>query len=111
LASITGTVTTVAGAPIAGATVAVCTMYETRTGACGPTTFTLKTDGAGAYQLWLNKGFSPLEVLAAKDGYTPAMKIVRIQRGETVTTDFSLTGNSSITAAKVREYLNKSMHS
>jgi hypothetical protein len=43
---IEGTVAS-AGKPPAGATVAVCTMYDTRTGACGPTTFTLKTDATG----------------------------------------------------------------
>jgi hypothetical protein len=107
---ISGTVTGSGGAPLAGATVAVCTMYDTKTGACGPTKYTLKTDGAGNYQLWLNKGFNPLQVIAAKDGYTPAMKIVRIQKGEAVTTDFALTGDSAFTPAKVQQYLNGAMH-
>ncbi|MFI6076280.1 carboxypeptidase regulatory-like domain-containing protein [Actinoplanes sp. NPDC051343] len=101
---IEGTVAS-AGKPLAGATVAVCTMYDTRTGACGPTTFTLKTDADGHYQLWLNKGYNPLEVIAAKDGYTPLVKIVKIQKGETVTTDFALAGNASFSTAKVNQYL------
>jgi hypothetical protein len=67
---ITGRVTGAAGAPIGGATVAICTRYDPKTGACGPETFTLKTDGRGDFQLWLNHGFSPLQVIAAKDGYT-----------------------------------------
>jgi hypothetical protein len=107
---ITGTVTGSGGAPLAGATVAICTMDDTKTGACGPAKFTLKTDGAGHYQLWLNRGFNPLQVIAAKDGYTPAMKIARIQKGETVTTDFALTGDSAFTKAKVQEYLKNTMH-
>jgi N-acetylneuraminic acid mutarotase len=102
---ITGRVTTGAGAPIAGATVAVCTMYDTRTGMCGPTTFTLKTDGQGGYQLWLNKGYNPLQVIFAKDGYVPVMRIAKIQKGETVTVNVTLNGNSSFGTAKVRQYL------
>jgi hypothetical protein len=94
-----------AGKPLSGATVAVCTMYSTRTGVCGPTTFTLKTDATGHYQLWLDKGYNPLEVIAAKDGYTPFLKIVKVQKGETVTTDFTLAGNSAFSAAKVNRYL------
>ncbi|HJP80175.1 MAG TPA: carboxypeptidase regulatory-like domain-containing protein [Pseudonocardiaceae bacterium] len=108
---ITGTVSDSSGAPIAGATVAICTMYDTRTGACGPTTYTLKTDGRGGYQLWLNQGFNPLQVIAAKDGYTPVMKIAKIHQGETTTTDFTLSASSDFTAAKVQEYLNAQMRS
>jgi hypothetical protein len=107
---ITGTVTATNGTPVAGATVAVCTMYDTKTGACGPTTFTLKTAAAGNYQLWLNKGYTPLQVIVAKDGYTPIMKIVKVQKGATVTTNFSLTANSSFNAAKVSRYLSDTMH-
>jgi hypothetical protein len=40
---ITGTIPGGGGAPITGATVAICTMYNTRTGTCGPVTYTLKT--------------------------------------------------------------------
>jgi hypothetical protein len=108
---ITGTVTGAGGTPLVGATVAICTMYETRTGTCGPTTFTLKTDATGGYQLWLNRGFNPLQVIAAKDGYIPAMKIARIQKGESVTTDFTLTGNSTFTSRKVQDYLKSTMRS
>jgi N-acetylneuraminic acid mutarotase len=108
---ILGTVTDKSGNPLAGATVAVCTMFESGTGTCGPTTFTLKTDADGVYQLWLNKGYNPLEVIAAKDGYTPALKIVKIIKGDTVETDFALAGNSSFTSAKVRAYLNDTIQS
>ncbi|WP_051950680.1 carboxypeptidase regulatory-like domain-containing protein [Actinacidiphila yeochonensis] len=107
---VTGTVTGSGGAPVAGATIAVCTMYDTSTGRCGPTTFTLKTDGSGAYQLWLDKGFNPLQIIAAKDGYTPLLKIARIQKGGTTTVDFALTANSAYTQAKTQGYLTAHAH-
>ncbi|HVV21729.1 MAG TPA: carboxypeptidase regulatory-like domain-containing protein [Pseudonocardiaceae bacterium] len=102
---IAGQVTSTTGAPIAGATVAICTMYDTKTGMCGPTTFTLKTDANGDYQLWLNKGYNPLQVIVAKDGYTPVMRIAKIQKGETVTLNVTLNGNSGFSQAKVQQYL------
>jgi N-acetylneuraminic acid mutarotase len=108
---VTGTVTDGSGAPIDGATVAICTMYDTKTGACGPTTYTLKTDGHGGYQLWLNQGFNPLQVIAAKDGYTPVMKIAKITKGGTTTTNFTLSASSDFTPAKVQAYLNGQMRS
>jgi N-acetylneuraminic acid mutarotase len=86
-----GTVTNAAtGAPIPGATVDLCTLYDGQTGNCGPVEFTLKTDANGYYQLWLAKGYNPLQVIAAKDGYTPKTKVVRITAGGTVTADFAL---------------------
>ncbi|HEX6520381.1 MAG TPA: carboxypeptidase regulatory-like domain-containing protein [Streptosporangiaceae bacterium] len=102
---ITGTVTGTSGSPIAGATIAICTMYSTQTGTCGPETFTLKTDGRGDYQLWLNHGFSPLEVIAAKDGYTPVMKIAKIEKGGTTTTDFTLSQSSAATQSTIQRFL------
>ncbi|HSZ39289.1 MAG TPA: carboxypeptidase regulatory-like domain-containing protein [Trebonia sp.] len=102
---ITGTVSDASGAPIAGATVAICTMYSTQTGLCGPETFTLKTDGAGHYQLWLDKGFNPLQIIAAEDGYTPVMKIAKITKGGTTTTNFTLASSSAATQAAVQRYL------
>ena len=88
---IRGTVTSAAtGAPIPGATVDICTMYDGSSGSCGPVEFTLKTDADGYYQLWLAKGYNPLQVIAAKDGYSPKSKVVRITAGGTSTADFSL---------------------
>jgi len=88
---ITGTVTDAStGNPIPGTTVQVCTMYNPQTGTCGPVTYTLKTDNSGNYQLWLNQGFNPLQVIAAKDGYQPIAKLARIIRGSSVTLNFSL---------------------
>lgn len=92
---ITGTVSDASGSPIAGATVAICTTYSIQTGQCGPRTYTLKSDGNGHYQQWLNKGFNPLEVIAAKDGYTPVLKIAKITNGGTTITNFSLVASSS----------------
>jgi N-acetylneuraminic acid mutarotase len=108
---VTGTVSDSTGAPVTGATVAVCTMYDTGTGMCGPTTYTLKTDGHGAYQLWLNKGFNPLQIIAAEDGYTPLMKIARIQKGATTTVNFALVKNGAFTQAKTQDYLAAHVHS
>jgi N-acetylneuraminic acid mutarotase len=91
---IRGTVTSAAtGAPIPGATVDICTMYDGSTGNCGPVEFTLKTDADGYYQLWLAKGYNPLQVIAAKDGFSPKSKVVRITAGGTTTADFSLKKN------------------
>jgi N-acetylneuraminic acid mutarotase len=87
---VAGTVTGSTGKPIIDATVAICTMYDTQTGTCGPVTYTVKTGAGGAYQLWLNKRFNPLEIIAAKDGYTPVMKITRIRKGATTTARFAL---------------------
>jgi hypothetical protein len=68
-------------------------MYDGPTGSCGPVTYTLKTDNDGYYQLWLNKGFNPLEVIAAKDGYQPQLKISHVTAGGTTTTNFALRKN------------------
>jgi N-acetylneuraminic acid mutarotase len=88
---IRGTVTSAAtGAPIPGATVDICTMYDGATGNCGPVEFTLKTDANGYYQLWLARGYNPLQVIAAKDGFVPKTKVVRITAGGTVTVDLAL---------------------
>jgi hypothetical protein len=104
-AKVTGTVTDTSGAPLPGATVAICTMYSTKTGTCGPETFTLKTDGHGNYQLWLNHGFSPLEIIAAEDGYTPIMKIAKITAGGTTTVNFTLAATSTETRAGIQQYI------
>jgi N-acetylneuraminic acid mutarotase len=83
---ITGTVTSATGgAPIAGATVQIGTFNGT-----GQVTFTLKTDTAGHYQLWLDARYSPLQLIVAKDGYQPQVKSVKITKGTTVTSNFVL---------------------
>jgi hypothetical protein len=65
-------------------------MYDPRTGRCGPVTYTLKTDSTGYYQLWLHHGYNPLQIIAAKDGYQPQAKMVRITQGTTTTVDFAM---------------------
>jgi hypothetical protein len=88
---ITGTVTDAGtGNPIAGATVQICTMYNLGTGTCGPVTYTLKTDNSGSFQLWLNQGFNPLQLIVAKDGYQPVSRILKIIKGQTTTVTFAL---------------------
>jgi hypothetical protein len=78
---ITGTVTSAAGAPIAGATVQIDTWA---------TSYTLKTDNNGQYALWLDVRNNPLQVIVAKDGFQPQVRTVKIAKGTTTTADFSL---------------------
>ena len=88
---VAGTVTDAStGNPIAGATVQICTQYNKSTGTCGQVTYTLKTDSSGNYQLWLNRGFNPLQIIAAKDGYQPATKLATLIKGVTTTVNFAL---------------------
>ncbi|MGI8578488.1 MAG: carboxypeptidase regulatory-like domain-containing protein [Nocardioidaceae bacterium] len=88
---ISGVVTDAAtGNPLPGATVQICTMFDRRTGQCGPVTYTLKTDANGYYQLWLNEGYDPLEVIAAKDGYQPKVQISKVRAGQTTMLNFAL---------------------
>lgn len=107
---ITGTVSDSTGDPVAGATVAICTMYAAGSGKCGPTTYTLKTDGRGHYQLWLDKGFDPLQIIAAADGYTPQLKIAHVKQGATTTTDFALAENGEFTQKMEQDFLTAHIH-
>ncbi len=86
---VAGTVSNADGDAIAGATVQICTMWSAARG-CGPVSYTLKTDDAGHYQLWLNKGYNPLSIIAAKDGYQPKMQVTKVHKGQTTTVDFTL---------------------
>jgi hypothetical protein len=65
-------------------------MYSTKTGTCGPVTYTLKTDNSGTFQLWLSRGYNPLQLIAAIDGYQPVSKVVRLIKGATTTVNFAL---------------------
>ena len=79
---ISGTVTsTVDGKPVAGATVQIDTWTAS---------YTLKTDKDGKYELWLDVRNNPLQVIAAKDGYAPQVKTVKIVKGTNTTADFAL---------------------
>ncbi|GAA5142017.1 hypothetical protein GCM10023340_04810 [Nocardioides marinquilinus] len=68
-------------APLAGATVAADSF-------AGEWTFSTGADGTFAY--WFNAKVSPLTMIAAKDGYRPQSKSVRLYRGEEVRADFTL---------------------
>lgn len=87
---IAGHVKDTSGQPIAGATVQICTMFDRRSGQCGPVKYTLKTDADGYYQLWLSQGYNPLEVIAAKDGYQPKIAITSVQKGQTTIVNLRL---------------------
>jgi N-acetylneuraminic acid mutarotase len=78
---IAGTVTGIDGKVIGGATVQI----ETRANS-----YTLKTDKNGQYALWLDVRNNPLQVIAARDGYQPQAKTVKITKGRTTTLDFTL---------------------
>ena len=67
--------------PLAGATVQIDTWAAT---------YTLHTDANGAYGLWLDTRNNPLTVIAAQNGYQPAVKTVTVKAGKTVTTSFTL---------------------
>ena len=67
--------------PIAGATVQIDTWA---------THYTLHTDVDGGYSLWLDYRNNPLTVIAAKDGYQPQVKTVKIKKGASVTATFIL---------------------
>jgi N-acetylneuraminic acid mutarotase len=67
--------------PLAGATVQIDTWA---------THYTLHTDINGGYSLWLDYRNNPLTVIAAKDGYQPQVKTVKITKGATSTVKFVL---------------------
>ncbi|MFI5610851.1 carboxypeptidase regulatory-like domain-containing protein [Amycolatopsis sp. NPDC051903] len=76
------------GAPIANATVQVCTMVHN--GVCGEVSYTLKTDAHGHYRLWLDKGYNPLVVTVAANGYQPQFRQTKVQAGQATVTDVAL---------------------
>ncbi|MEC3993069.1 carboxypeptidase regulatory-like domain-containing protein [Actinacidiphila sp. DG2A-62] len=78
---ITGKVSASGGAPIAGATVQINTWA---------THYTLKTGADGSYGLWLDVRNNPLQLIVAKDGYQPTTATVKIVKGATTTSNFTL---------------------
>ena len=52
--------------------------------------WTFLTDDQGGYAYWFNGGANPLQLIAAKDGYAPQTRKVRLVRGATLTADFTL---------------------
>ena len=82
--TVSGVSCTGATAPLAGATLQVDSW-------AGSWTFTTGSDGGYAY--WFNVRHNPLQLIAAKDGYKPQTKKVRLVRGTTVTGNFALKKN------------------
>ncbi|WIV54112.1 carboxypeptidase regulatory-like domain-containing protein [Amycolatopsis nalaikhensis] len=76
------------GAPIANATVQVCTMVHN--GVCGEVSYTVKTDAHGHYRLWLDKGYNPLVVTVAANGYQPQFRQTKVQAGQATVTNVAL---------------------
>ncbi|MEU8638942.1 carboxypeptidase regulatory-like domain-containing protein [Amycolatopsis sp. NPDC048633] len=76
------------GAPIANATVQVCTMVHN--GVCGEVSYTLKTDAHGHYRLWLDKGYNPLVVTVAANGFQPQFRQTKVKAGAATVTDVAL---------------------
>jgi hypothetical protein len=65
-------------------------MYDKTTGACGPVSYTLQTSDTGTYQLWLAKGYNPLQVVASMNGYQAQVARMTITPGATTTRNFAL---------------------
>jgi N-acetylneuraminic acid mutarotase len=78
---IAGTVKAADGTLLAGVTIQIDTWANS---------YTLKTDKNGQYALWLDVRNNPLQVIAAKDGYQPQVKTVKIKKGVTTTADYTL---------------------
>ncbi len=53
-------------------------------------TYTLTTASDGTYALWLDVRNNPLTVIVAKDGYQPTVTTVKLTKGATVTSNFTL---------------------
>ncbi|HEY3953062.1 MAG TPA: kelch repeat-containing protein [Streptosporangiaceae bacterium] len=88
---IAGTVTDAStGQPIAGASLQICTMYDKTTGSCGSVSYSLQTGDNGTYQLWLAKGYNPLQVVASMNGYQAQAARMTITAGATTTRNFAL---------------------
>ena len=52
--------------------------------------WTFDTEADGTYAHWFNAGANPLRLIAAKDGYQPQARTVRLRKGATVRGDFTL---------------------
>jgi N-acetylneuraminic acid mutarotase len=67
--------------PIGGATVQVDSW-------AGSWTFETESDGTYAY--WINAGANPLQLIAARDGYQPQTRQVKLKKGKTLDASFTL---------------------
>ncbi|MGW1842855.1 carboxypeptidase regulatory-like domain-containing protein [Streptomyces sp. NPDC001966] len=79
--TVTGTDCTGRLTPLAGATVKITTKAAN---------YTLKTDRAGHYQLWLDVRNNPLTVTASKEGWASQTASAEIEPRKPTTADFSL---------------------
>ncbi len=52
--------------------------------------FTFATESDGSYAYWIDRRNNPLTLIAAKDGYKPQTRTVRITAGQTTTANFDL---------------------
>ena len=52
--------------------------------------WTFSTESDGSYAYWFNTGANPLTLIAAKDGYAPQTRTVRLIRGEETRANFTL---------------------
>lgn len=86
---VAGTVSDATGTALPGTVVQICANWSQK-GGCGALSYTLRTDAAGTYGLWLDKSRTPLAVQVTKDGFKPEFTIVKIQKGGVSTTDFTL---------------------
>ncbi|MGH8960687.1 MAG: carboxypeptidase regulatory-like domain-containing protein [Jatrophihabitantaceae bacterium] len=78
---VSGQPCTGSAAPLAGATVEVDSWAAS---------YTLSTDKDGRYALWLDRRSNPLTLIAAKDGWAPQTRTVRITPGNPLTSNFTL---------------------
>lgn len=78
---VTGAGCTGSPAPLTGATVQIDSWAAS---------YTLKTDASGRFALWLDVRNNPLTLIAAKDGWAPQTRKVRIAKLTSTTSDFTL---------------------
>jgi N-acetylneuraminic acid mutarotase len=81
IGTVTGVGCTGAPVPLAGATVQINSWTAS---------YTLKTDKNGKYLLWLDVRNNPLTLIAAKDGWAPQTRSVKIAKLAATTADFAL---------------------
>lgn len=81
LGTVTGVSSSGATAALPGATVEVDSWAQS---------YTFITDKDGKYAYWLDRRNNPLTLIAAKDGYKPQTRTVKLVAGTPVTSDFAL---------------------
>ncbi|WP_392875977.1 hypothetical protein [Streptomyces sp. LN499] len=67
--------------PLAGATVEIDSWAAS---------YSLRTAADGTFALWLDARNNPLDVIVAKDGYRPVATTLKIKKGTTLISDFTL---------------------